>query len=157
MAGFSVVLLFGWIMVAGAAVGFAFLVYLLYSYIFESLFCTYVSQSRWCWIPVWGQYLMGQTTGSRKLGLALALDHLIIIVLCCASYSKYVETVVVLLLLLIVLGVALKAIVAHRLYKIAAPERYKVLSVISILSLGLLRPIFLFALRKKVCMFSKNT
>ena len=166
MAGCSIVVL--WLLalpvvIMGVAGGLWFVVYLLYSWVFESIFCAHLCRNLWNrpwvlgWIPVWGQYLLGKASGSRGLGAALAVTHLMVLTLSMFIAAECVRVDGMVYLFFLALAVVLKAIVAHRLYKIAAPERYKVLSVISILTMGLLRPIFLFALRKKVCMFSKNT
>lgn len=166
MAGCSVVVL--WllalpIMMMGAAAGFGLIIYLIYSWLFESLFCACICKDVWQkspvqgWIPLWGQYLLGKAAGSRGLGAALAAVHLMVLVLSGSIAAELVRVDGMVYLLCIVLAVVLKAIAAHRLYKMAAPGQYKVLSVISILTLGVVRPAFLFAIRKKVCMFSKNT
>lgn len=166
MAGCSIVVL--WllsmpIVILGITAGFGLLIYLLYSWIFESIFCASLCKNRWGWkpvlgwIPVWGQYLLGRATGARKMGLLLELDHLIVLVLCMVITTERVQVNSVVFLFFIALGVVLKAILAHRLYKMLAPQHYKVYAWASVLSMGLLRPVFLFVLRKKVIMFSKNT
>ena len=166
MGGCSVVvlmLLMLPIMAMGTAMGFGILLYLLYSYLLESIFCAYLCRALWNrprftgWIPLWGQYLLGKAAGSRGLGAVLAAVHLMILALSVCIAAECVRVDGTVFLSVIVLAVALKAVIAHRLYRITDPQRYKVLSAISILTLGAMRPIILFALIKKVCMFSKNT
>lgn len=149
MAGFSIVMLLLPFLAVWGVISFVFYIYLVYSYLLESLFCMRYSKSAglkhpaMAWIPFWGQYLLGTAAGMKHLGAALALDHLIFVILLMCSATSYYEIVYWLLLFFVLLGFILKAVICHRIYKIAAPGHFKLLSVLSVLSLGVLRPVFL--------------
>lgn len=149
MAGFSIVLLLLPFMVLGSALAFGVILYLLYSYLLESVFCMRYGKTAGmkypatAWVPIWGQYLLGKAAGMNRLGAALAMDHLLVLVLYIICMFTYHDAAYGALLLFAAAGFVLKAVICHRIYKVAVPNHYKLLSILSVLSLGLLRPVFL--------------
>lgn len=149
MAGFSIMLLWLPFLAMWGAMTFAFILYLLYSYLLESVFCMRYSKSAGlkhpalAWIAFWGQYLLGKAAGMKYLGAALAVDHIIILLLYICCGTSYYVVMYGLLLLFVAAGFVLKAVICHRIYKIAVPGYYKLLSVLCVISLGVLRPVFL--------------
>lgn len=155
MAGFFVVVM--WLLIFGIVFFGGF--YLLYSYMLESIF-----RMRTCgvpawqaWIPFYGQVLLGGLVRRKRLGILTAVCHGAVIAL--AVWWVYDPLTITwhCLLLSLVAGFAAKSVIAGEIFRNWEEDRAGVYLILSILTLGALRPIFLFALRKKVCMFSKNT
>ena len=155
MAGCSVVALAAivTVIVSGMLLGVA--AYFLYAYIFESLFCAWQCREHWDqhpalgWIPLWNQYLLGRAAGLKSMGVALALDQLAVVLLACLAFTG-VEPALGWCVIFAALGMVIKAMIACPLYQRACPEAWRKYNWGSILTLGALRPLFLFLLRKRL-------
>jgi hypothetical protein len=103
------------------------------------------------WIPVYSQYLFGRTAGCGWGGILLSLTHL-----CCAfcvGLMMWLEQDVLffqLIGMLLAVAFLLKLYLSDRLFFIAVPRKRWLLTVLSFLSLGWLRPAFFLLLRKRL-------
>ena len=155
MAGCSVVALMTILTAIAAVMLLGFAAYFVYAYIFESLFCVWQCRERWdlhpawAWIPLWNQYLLGKAAGLKAMGIALALDHLAVVVLACMAFGG-MEPALGWCVIFAALGMIIKAMIACPLYQRACPEDWRKYNWGSILTLGILRPAFLFLLRKRL-------
>lgn len=159
MAGFFVVMM--WLFFLGVILFGG--IYLLYAYILESIFLMNVCRSLdmgapWQgWIPFYSQYLFGKAAGKSRVGILVALAHLAAVALAVWFLRDPLQVNWYGTLLAVVTGIVGKMLLAARIFKTWAGERGKLYTVLSVVSLGILRPTFLFLIRKKVCMLSKNT
>lgn len=102
------------------------------------------------WIPFYSKYLLGKLAGRRVMGAVSALLTLLSVCLCVYFYvCRELNTLWFILLLMALLAVfILDTLIAHRIYK--SRSKYgDLLTVFTVLSLGLLRPVFLFAVRNR--------
>lgn len=103
------------------------------------------------WIPFYSKYLLGKLADRRVMGAVSALLTLLSVCLCVYFYvCRELNTLWFILLLMALLAVfILDTLIAHRIYKSRAGKYGDVLTVFTVLSLGLLRPVFLFAVRNR--------
>lgn len=103
------------------------------------------------WIPFYSKYLLGRLADRRVMGAVSALLTLLSVCLCVYFYvCRELNTLWFILLLMALLAVfILDTLIAHRIYKSRAGKYGDVLTVFTVLSLGLLRPVFLFAVRNR--------
>ena len=102
------------------------------------------------WIPFYSKYLLGKLAGRRVMGAVSALLTLLSVCLCVYFYvCRELNTLWFILLLMALSAVfILDTLIAHRIYK--SRSKYgDILTVFTVLSLGLLRPVFLFAVRSR--------
>ena len=102
------------------------------------------------WIPFYSKYLLGKLADRRVMGAVSALLTLLSVCLCIYFYvCRELNTLLFILLLMALLAVfILDTLIAHRIYK--SRSKYgDILTVFTVLSLGLLRPVFLFAVRNR--------
>ena len=102
------------------------------------------------WIPFYSKYLLGKLADRRAMGAVSALLTLLSVCLCIYFYvCRELNTLWFILLLMALLAVfLLDTLIAHRIYK--SRSKYgDILTVFTVLSLGLLRPVFLFAVRSR--------
>ena len=102
------------------------------------------------WIPFYSKYLLGKLADRRAMGAVSALLTLLSVCLCIYFYvCRELNTLLFILLLMALLAVfILDTLIAHRIYK--SRSKYgDILTVFTVLSLGLLRPVFLFAVRSR--------
>ena len=155
MAGCSVVVLTPLRIAGAAALISGLAAVLLYGYIFESLFCACQCRDRWDqhpaigWIPLWNQYLMSKAAGMTTLGIALLLDQLAVTVLACMALNGS-EPALGWCVIYVAMGMFIKSLISCQLYQRACPEAWRKYNWASILTLGLLRPVFLYLLRKRL-------
>ena len=151
MSIFSFVFLFFLTIFAAAAV------YTVISYTFESIsimaMCKRSGYRRafTAWIPFYHKYLLGKIAGKRVLG---AIAGILMLISVCLGVYCYVhrelELIPFIMLVLSLLAVfILDTMIAHRVYVRCAGRYGDVLTILSVLSLGLLRPLFLFVLRNQ--------
>ena len=102
------------------------------------------------WIPFYSKYLLGKLADRRVMGAVSALLTLLSVCLCVYFYvCRELNTLWFILLLMALSAVfILDTLIAHRIYK--SRSKYgDILTVFTVLSLGLLRPVFLFAVRSR--------
>lgn len=155
MAGFFIVIM--WLLLFGLVFFGGF--YLVYSYILESIFrMNTCGGPKWtAWIPFYGQYQLGRLAGMEKLGILTAVCHPAAILLAVWWVCDPLVFSWCCLLLPLVVGFICKNMTVSEIFKVRAGERADLYNILSMVTLGALRPIFLFVIRKKVIVFSKNT
>ena len=152
MAGFFVVVM-AFLSLAAYVVG---ILYLLSSYILEGLALGTVCGWKG-WIPCYSQYLWGELAGRKGLGVAAAiLDVLWPVAAVC--FLQVPELPILWgFAAVMVFRMAAKVSIAHLIYEKTVPQRKNLYTVLSVLTFGILRPVFLFGSKKFFRMFSKNT
>lgn len=110
------------------------------------------------WIPFYNKYLLGKIANNKIMGVLSGFLSLISI--CLATYfyiHKELEIVpFIILIVILIITFILDTIIAHRIFKSRTSKYGDILTVFNILSLGLLRPIFLFIIRNKKKAFYKG-
>lgn len=160
MGGFSVVVfmsILSFIFLFLIAIFAVIVLYTIISYIFESISIMCMSKNKGnknsfiAWIPFYNKYVLGKIVDNKVIGGILGILTFLSNMLCIYFYIHNELEIVLFVILIIFLIVSfiLDLILAHRIYK-SSSKYADVLTIFSILSLGLLRPIFLFALRNKL-------
>ena len=152
MAGFFVVTM-AFLAIATYVVG---ILYVVSSYILEGLALGTVYGWKG-WIPCYSQYLWGDLAGMRGWGAAAAVAEVLWPV---AGYGFlcFPEAVVLWVFgAMMAFRMGVKVSIAHQIYEKAAPKRKNLYTVLSVLTVGMLRPVFLFGSKKIFRMFSKTT
>lgn len=147
--GFFVVILL-WGLLSSLVLG-------LFSYIAESIYMMSILKTyqaglpALAWVPVYGQYLYGKLAGTRCLGAVLALLHVMMFLCCMLLLALDVDVFLFRVIVLLWLaGYVIKLILNHRMYHAAIPKKRWLLTVLSVLSFGWLRPVILLVFRKKL-------
>lgn len=161
MGGISVLVLLGFLsglFMLFIAVFFAAVLYLIITYVFEALAVMGMRESRGdrtpalAWIPFYNKYLLGEIAGKKVQGAFSGI--LTLVMIGTGAYCYHTLTMESLVfgtfLVSAILGFILDQVIAYGFYKKVAPKWKDVLLLLSILSGGLLRPVILFVLRKKV-------
>ena len=161
MGGISVLVLLG--VLSGVymlfiAVFFVAVLYLIITYVFEALAVMGMKESRGdrasalAWIPIYNKYLLGEIAGKKVLGVFSGILTLVMIGTGTYCYRTLTMDSLIFGTFLVsaFLGFILELVIAYGFYKNVVPKWKDVLLLLSILSGGLLRPVILFGLRKKV-------
>lgn len=140
------------------AIFLAIIIYAMITYIFESISImsmiknlqyqeTYIA-----WIPFYNKYLLGEIAGSKKLGIILALFNIVAVCmgLFCYCQIEFNYIAFIMFLICIVVVFILDIVISHKIYIKTVPKYGDILTVLSVLTFGILRPIFLFLVRNKV-------
>lgn len=158
MGGISVLVLVGIL----SAIFYLFLaaflfiiIYLLITYLFESMALFRMCKNRGdrvvflAFLPSYQKYLLGGLAQRKVLGIILMFVDILVIGLCVYFYCSHIFLAWAFLLLLLLLGISfiLNTVIAHRIFKSTKIRYADIFTVFSILSLGLLRPVFLFLVR----------
>ena len=133
------------------------LLYIIISYIFEGISIMSMSKNMGykntftAWIPFYNKYLLGKIAGNKIMGVISGVLSFISIFLgICFYINKELKIVLFIILTIsLIITFILDTMIAHRIYKSRANKYGDILTVFNILSLGLLRPIFLFIIRNK--------
>ena len=126
---------------------FIIIFYVLISYIFESLAITSMSKNLKSkniytgWIPFYNKYILGKIGNSEPLGITLFITTLI-------------STITIILFFIFkepqpVLIIILDIILSNKIFNKYSKNFKDVMTALSVLSLGFLRPIFLYIIRNK--------
>ena len=161
MGGISVLVLLGFLSglyMLFIAVFFVAVLYLIITYVFEALAVLGMRESRGdrapvlAWIPIYNKYLLGEIAGKKVLGVFSGIFTLVMMGTGAYCYRTLTMDRLIFGTFLVsaILGFILDLVIAYRLYKNVVPKWKDVLLLLSILSGGLLRPVILFGLRKKV-------
>ena len=160
MGGFSVIVLISillFIYLFFIAVFVAVVLYIIMSYTFQgiSIMCMCKNMGYkntfTAWIPFYNKYLLGKIAGNKIMGGISGILSFIAICLGTRLYiNKKLEIVLFIILVIsLIITFILDTMIANRIYKSRANKYGDILTVFNILSLGLLRPIFLFIIRNK--------
>lgn len=139
-------------------VAFIFIViYLLITYLFESMTLFRICKSRGdqvaflAFVPSYQKYLLGMIAKKKWIGSILMIVDILVIAFflysCCTQVL--LEWMLLVLLFLLFVSFILNTVIAHYIFKLTNIRYADILTVFSILSFGLLRPIFLFLLRNR--------
>lgn len=134
------------------------IIYAVISYIFESISIMCISKNLKykihfkSWIPFYNKYLLGKIVGSKILGLLSSLSNFLttIIILYCCIQKEPNSIILCAFLICLVVGFISDIIIAHKIYKNVTNKYGDILTVLSVLTFGVLRPIIIFVIRKKV-------
>ncbi len=160
MGGFSVVVLMSilsFIYLFFIAVFAGVVLYTIISYIFQGIAIMCMSKNMGykypftAWIPFYNKYLLGKIAGNKIMGVISGVLSLISV--CLGIYFFIHKNSEILIFAAIVICLIITfitdTIIAHGIYKSHIKKCGDILTVFNILSLGLLRPIFLFIIRNK--------
>ena len=160
MGGFSVVVLMSmisFIYLFFIAIFVAVVLYIIISYTFQGISIMCMSKNMGykntftAWIPFYNKYLLGKIAGNKIMGVISGVLSFISIFLgICFYINKELKIVLFIILTIsLIITFILDTMITHRIYKSHAKKYGDILTVFNILSLGLLRPIFLFIVRNK--------
>ncbi len=160
MGGFSVVVLMSmisFIYLFFIAIFVAVVLYIIMSYTFQGISIMCMSKNMGykntftAWIPFYNKYLLGKIAGNKIMGVISGVLSFISIFLgICFYINKELKIVLFIILTIsLIITFILDTMITHRIYKSRAKKYGDILTVFNILSLGLLRPIFLFIVRNK--------
>ena len=160
MGGFSVIVLMSilsFIYLFFIAIFVAVVLYIIMSYTFQGIsimgMCKNMGYKNTftAWIPFYNKYLLGKIAGNKIMGGISCILSFITICLGTRFYiNKELEIVLFIILIInLIITFILDTMIAHRIYKSRTNKYGDILTVFNILSLGLLRPIFLFIIRNK--------
>lgn len=160
MGGISVLVLFG-IMSSLLYLFFTMflviIIYIVITYVFESIALKRMmsnlqyKNSFTAWIPFYNKFLLGKIAGNKKLGIILAIVDLITACsgIYCYNQNTYIVQGFIVFLICILISFILNTILSDKIYKKAINKYSDILTIFSVLSLGSLRPIFLFLVRNR--------
>ena len=158
MGGFSMSILLlamagmFWAIVIGI---FILIIIKLALYVFESFGLMKINKNlglkyNWAaWIPIYNKFLLGKIAVKPLAGIILSILWLIKTILCIFTYF-FITTyyLVILTVCIVIITFIIEMIIVSKLYE-KYSKKNEVLTVLSIVTLGLLEPIFIFALRNK--------
>lgn len=131
--------------------------YVLVSYIFESI--SIVSMSKRLkyknaytgWIPFYNKYILGKIGNSKPLGITLVITTLIstITIILFFVFKEPQSILIIFFLLSALITFILNIILSHKIFNKYSNKYKDIMTILSILSLGFLRPIFLFIIRNE--------
>lgn len=136
---------------------FIIIFYVLISYIFESLAITSMSKNLKSkniytgWIPFYNKYILGKIGNSEPLGITLFITTLIstITIILFFIFKEPQPVLIIIFLLSVLTTFILDIILSNKIFNKYSKNFKDVMTALSVLSLGFLRPIFLFIIRNK--------
>lgn len=159
MGGVSVTLLLGTAVIFFymiIAMFFLTMTTVIMTYIFENIALMKISknlgyqQCGMAWMPFYNKYILGKIAQNKVLGILLAIDDfLIFIISICYFTMNYPITVFYVILFFVIISLIFNIILTHKVYERMFEKRKDVYTVLSVLTFGFLRPIFLFTVRNK--------
>ena len=151
MAGISILLLTG-VVTTIIIVLSVIAIYMIVSYVFESIAVMRfrknlnLKNNAISFIPFYNRYLLGKVTDNKILGAVLALVSMLKTITFVLWFFVGKSFALELFILSLIVGFVLNIIVASNIYKLYS--KYNVVfTILTIITLGVLRPVFLFALR----------
>lgn len=161
MGGISVIFLMGifsvWVFVF-TAIFATIVIFAVINYIFESISISCIGNKMNCsfkfisWIPFYNKFLLGKIGGNKIIGGILEILNLFIVLFGIYFFvnTKTNYIIVCIFILCLLLSFILDTILSYKIYSKAVNKYSSLLTVLNILSLGILRPIILFVIRNKV-------
>ena len=158
MAGFSIALVLGVFYLTFLAILIGIFICMVLTYVFDSLAFFSMAKKKGlhhaftAWIPFFHKVLFGKVTGKNTLGILSAVCNFIAFAcLFCRFENRYLTYIrFALFVASLVAGFVFDLLMAAVVYKSASKKYSDVFTIASALTLGLARPIILFALRNKV-------
>ena len=158
MGGMSVLILMGilsFIFYAIVACFFIIVIYIAISYAFESIALMNMSKNLnykapvTSYIPIYNKYVLGKVANNKALGLILMVDNIIILTLGLITYFYYNSWAFLAFLVCILISFILNIILSDKIFRDVLKKYSVICTIFSVLTLGFLRPIFLFAISYK--------
>lgn len=161
MGGISVLILMGilsFMFFTFIAIFLAIIVYVVITYIFESITVMSISKNLQykapftAWLPFYNKYLLCKIANSKVIGIILPILNILTmgIGIYCYVQSEFNPIIFMIFLICVLLGFILDIVISHKIYVNAINKYGDVLTVFSVLTLGFLRPVFLFIIRNYV-------
>lgn len=161
MAGMSVLFGMG-VLIAFFIILFAVFIYMIIAYLFESSAIMRFRKNLGnkkniiAFIPFYNKYLLGKISDNKPLGIVLSFTSILGVISFILFYCMNSSFYFWLFLILSFISFLLENIISSDIFK--KYSKYNVVfTVFSILSLGILRPIFLFALRSATLIDNDNS
>ena len=159
MGGFSIMIILGIMM----SIFYFFLaiivliaIYMLITYIFESISLQAFSKNLkykypiLAWLPFYNKYILGKISGTYRLGILLSVSSLITFILGIYIFEGGTfGYIFIIFFVLLLLNFILDLVITHKIFKKYIIKYSDILTVFSVLSLGFLRPIFMFIIRNR--------
>ena len=161
MGGISVIFLMCifsvWVFVF-TAIFATIVIFAVINYIFESISISCIGNKMNCsfkfisWIPFYNKFLLGKIGGNKIIGGILGILNLFIVLFGIYFFvnTKTNYIIVCIFILCLLLSFILDTILSYKIYSKAVNKYSSLLTVLNILSIGILRPIILFVIRNKV-------
>lgn len=160
MVGFSIAIFMSilyFIYLLFIAIFAAAILYLIISYTFEGISIMCMSKKLKykdtfaAWIPFYNKYMLGKIAKSRTIGLISGILYFVSLSLSIYFYihNKLETALFIILIISLIVTFILDTIISHKIYKARTSKYSDILTIFSILTFGLLRPIFLFIVRNK--------
>lgn len=104
------------------------------------------------WIPFYNKYILGKIAGNKVLGCISAIFTLTNFSLCIYFYynNREINTLLfILLMICVIITFIIDTVISHKLFSRRINKTADILTVANVITLGILRPIFIFAIRNK--------
>lgn len=161
MGGLSIVILMSILTIMFfifLAIFLLMVVYTVISYVFESIsiMCMYKNifdkKAYTAWIPFYNKYLLGRVVGNKAIGIIVAILNIITVLAGLYCYIEGTFYIIPFAIFLIssLIAFILDTIISHKIYKNAIDTYGDLLTIFTVITLGITRPIFLFIVRNKV-------
>ena len=161
MGGISVLILMGLLSIAFFLIVIAVLIAIVYkmvAYVLNSIaimcMCRHLGYKApaLAWIPFYDKYLLGKIAKSKMLGGLLMLLNIATICFWTYLYMQYEFQAIVFGIVLLpkVFSFILQMIILHKIYMSTISKRASIMTVFSVVSFGILTPIFLFVAKDKL-------
>lgn len=136
------------------AIAIGIILYLLYSYVFQSIASMCMLKNIGyaypftAWIPFYHKYLLGKIANKQILGAISGVLSFISICLCVHFYIHldFDSVLFSILTISFMTTLIIETIIAHQIYK-THTKYADIFTIFTILSFGILKPIFLFSIR----------
>lgn len=131
--------------------------YTLISYIFESISIVSMSKNQKYknantgWIPFYNKYILSKIGNSKPLVITLFITTLIstITIILFFVFKEPQSILIIFFLLSVLITFIIDIILSHKIFNKYSSKYKDIMTILSVLSLGFLRPIFLFIIRNK--------
>ena len=133
------------------------IIYFITAYIFESIsimnICKNISYKNCflAWIPIYNKYLLCKIIETKALFLIRTICNIILLTIIYYWYIKSINFITFsILLIVIIIKFILESIISYKLFKNVTNRYGDILTILNIITLGLITPIFLFIVRNKI-------
>ena len=161
MGGISILILMSilsFMFFAFVAIFLLIIIYSLIAYIFESISIMRMAQNLKykmpfvAWVPFYNKYILGKLTGNKILGTIVGLLNIVTVGIGIYCYIQIEINPIMfgIFLICVLVGFILDSVISHKIYINVSKKFGDILTILSVITLGTLRPIFLFVIRNKV-------
>ncbi len=137
-------------------------------YVFESIFIYKITKNKTynypiiSFIPFINKYYLGKIANSNKIGISILINHILIIIwfsiLCIPFFIRNDNNIInsflyktfFVIIILFLVNFILNIYLTHKITKEVLGKKAVFLTLLNIFTLGISRPIVLFAIRKKL-------